>query len=37
MLEANSLDDLVALASNSLESRIRARIAKGPGGQVDFD
>ena len=40
MLEANSLDDLVALASNSLESRIRARIAKepgSPGGQDDFD
>ena len=40
MLEANSLDDLVALASNSLESRIRARIAKGPGspgGQHNFD
>jgi len=28
MLEANSLDDLVALATNSLESRIRARIAR---------
>ena len=37
MLEANSLDDLVALASNSLESRIRARIAKSPEGQDDFD
>jgi hypothetical protein len=31
LLNGTSLDDLVSIATNSLESRTRARFDKGPG------